>query len=192
MWRCVGLAEVSYDMPLIALPEDNTKRYKLLYAVAGQQHTITSRSSSAQNDATAVGHMNAIVAAIASLCSSDTTFLDVLVALQGSNVFNSVGGLTITSGGGGAISTVNKPRAICFPGRTSNGRKTKAFLYGIDDSYATPGTYEEDPLTTPALQGFQGLLNSQSDFWLGIDGVKPTWYFRCTIKPNDHYVDAAR
>jgi hypothetical protein len=66
------------------------------------------------------------------------------------------------------------------------------FVYGTGSTYVTPDTYEEDPLVTAPFQGFQGLLNSQADFWLGIDGVKPTWYFRNTIKTNDHYVDAKR
>jgi hypothetical protein len=179
-------------MPLSPLPEDNTKRYKLLYAVAGQNHSMQSRCSDAQDDSTAVGHMTAIAASVLTFVGDNVSFLGVSVALAGSNVFNPVGGFTPVTGSGATLGQINFPRAICFPGRTTGGRKTKVFLFGAQNSYNTPNTYEEDPLTTSELQGFQGLLNSQTDFWLGIDGIKPTWYFRMTIKQNDHYVDAQR
>lgn len=179
-------------MPLIPLPADNTKRYKMIVSVAGMLHGLTSRCSAAQNDAVANGHMLACFAALAPSLGSNTTWVDLEVALQGSNVFNSTGTWTPAVGTAGTVDAVDYPRAMCFPGRTTNGRKTKAYIYGIASGFNTPATYEQDPLTSATLQGFQGLLNSQTDFWLGIDGVKPSWYFRCTIKQNDHYVDAAR
>lgn len=179
-------------MPLIPLPADNTKRYKLSYTVKAQEHSLTARCSAAQTDAVAVGYFTAIKAAILASLSSDTTLLGVLVANQGSNVFNPVAGFTPASGGGGSLAAGDEPRSFAFPGRTSGGRKTRATWFGVDSSIPTGSDYEQDPLTVATLQGFQGLLNSQSDFWLGIDGVKASWYFRCTIKPNDHFVDKAR
>jgi len=179
-------------MPLTPLPADNTKRYKLLYTVGPNNHSMTSRCSNAQIDATAVSHFQAVAATLQSFVGSNVVFLGVEVAAQGSNVFNPVGGFTPVTGTAAAVSDVNYPRAVCIAGRTSGGRKTKVFVYGAGNAYSFVASYEEDPLTTVQLQGFQGLLNSQSDFWLGIDGVKPTWYFRCTQKTNDHYVDKAR
>jgi hypothetical protein len=66
------------------------------------------------------------------------------------------------------------------------------FVYGVDSAFPTPDSYSQDPLVTATFQGFQGLLQSQSDFWLGIDGIKPTWYFRMTVKANDRWVDGRR
>jgi len=179
-------------MPLSPLPEDNTKRYKMLYTVGPQTHTMTSRCSSAQTDATANAHFVALFAAIGSSLGSNCTWADLLVAAQGSNVFNSTATWTPVTGGGGAVAVVDYPRALNFPGRANSGRKSKVFVFGIDSGFSTPQSYEEDPLVTATFQGFQGLLNSQADFWLAIDGVKPVWYFRCNIKTNDHWVDAAR
>jgi len=180
-------------MPLTPLPEDNTKRYKMIYTVAGQQHSVTSRSSSAQTDANADAHFVACFAALDAILGSNVTWVDLQVALEGSNVFNSTGTWApVTGTSGVAVATVDKPRAISFPGRASSGRKSKAFIYGVRSDHVTPATYEQDPLASPEFQGFQGLLNSQTDFWLAIDGVKPTWYFRCNYKTNDHWVDEAR
>lgn len=179
-------------MPLTPLPEDNTKRYKLIYTVGTFQHSITSRCSASQNDATALGHFAAVGAAMQPAFGTNVTLVNVEVALLGSNVFNIVGGWTPIVGTSSPVSVLDSPRAVCFPGRTTGGRKAKAFWYGVTSSYVTPNAYSEDPLVSPEFQGFQGLLNSQGDFWLGIDGIKPSWYFRCTIKPNDHYVDDLR
>lgn len=179
-------------MPLTPLPADNTKRYKMIYSVAGKLHAMISRCSSAQSDAVANAHFVACEAALNASIGSNTTWVDLEVALQGSNVFNSTGTWTPTTGSAGVVNAIDYPRALCFPGRTTGGRKSKVYVYGIASGFVTPDTYEQDPLTSATFQGFQGLLNSQSDFWLGIDGVKPTWYFRLTVKQNDHYVDAAR
>ncbi len=179
-------------MTLPVLPASNTKRYKLLYTVGPHLHSNTSRCSSAQDDATAVGHFSACAAALASWAGDNVNWLGVEVALEGSDVFNPVGGFTPVVGTAATISAVNYPRAIGFAGRTTGGRKSKVFLFGAGNAYVFVGAYKEDPLTTAQLQGFQGLLNSQGDFWLGIDGVKPTWYYRCTQKTNDHQVDRAR
>jgi hypothetical protein len=179
-------------MPLTPLPEDNTKRYKMLYTVEEDTHSMTARCSSAQNDTTANGYFVALFAAIGASLGSNTTWVDLLVAAQGSNVFNSTGTWTPVAGGGGAVSEVDQPRFIRFPGRASSGRKSSVTVFGVDSGFTTPDAYEEDPLVTATFQGFQGLLNSQSDFWLAIDGVKPVWYFRMTVKTNDHWVDARR
>jgi hypothetical protein len=164
----------------------------MVYVVGGTQHTMLSRSSSAQNDGVAAAHFQALANSLQVTMGTNVTFVGVEVAAQGSNVFNPIGGFTPVTGTAGAVAPVDFPRAVCFPGRTTNGRKTKVFLFGVSSAYVTPATYEEDPLVKAEFQGMQGLLNSQSDFWLGIDGVKPSWYFRCTVKTNDHYVDAAR
>jgi len=179
-------------VPLTPLPEDNTKRYKLIYTVEEDQHSMTARCSSSQTDAQAVTNFNDLFAAVGASLGSNVSWVNLEVAAQGSNVFNVVGGFTPLVGTGGAVSEIDQPRSICFPGRTSGGRRTKVFLYGFDSAFATPDSYDQNPLTTATLQGFQGLLQSQSDFWLGIDGVKPTWYFRCTFKANDHWVDGRR
>jgi hypothetical protein len=117
----------------------------------------------------------------------------VAVALEGSDVLNPVAGLTPVTGTGSAITDPALPRSLGFAGRASSGRKVKCFLYGF--SFTDVGlidTWEQEPITISELQGFQGLLNSQSDFWLAIDGLKPVWYDRFTMTFNDHYVDAAR
>ena len=179
-------------MPLTPLPEDNTKRYKLVYTVEEDVHTLTSRCSASQTDGQAVIYFTDCGAALSGILGSNVTWVNLFVALLGSNVFNPVAGWTPIAYSNTAVTELDQPRAICFPGRTSGGRKTKAFIYGASGAYTTPDSYSENPLTSAPLQGFQGLLNSQTDFWLGIDGIKPTWYFRATIKGNDHWIDGRR
>lgn len=178
-------------MPLTPLPQDNTKRYFLVYTVDGTNHSMMSRASSSFSDATAVSHMQAVAVALQDKMGNDATFLGVEVAAQGSNVRNPIAGFTPVTGTGGSRATFADALSICIAGRAPSGRKTKVFLYGTA-GIAIPANYEEDPLTTAELQGWQGLLNSQSDFWLAIDGTKPTWYFRATFNWNDHWVRVGR
>lgn len=179
-------------MPVLPLPETNTKRYRLRYSVRGQQHSMQSRTSDAQSDANAVAYFNTCVIALQPILGSNVAFYGVEVADKGSNVFNPVGGFTAATGTADPTTVILSPYAWCFPGRTNGGRKSKVFVYGFAGNYGLPATYEEDPISSAPLQGFQGLLNSQSDFWLGIDGLKPVWYFRLTVKANDHFVDGLR
>jgi len=174
------------------LPESNTRRYKMIYTVGTEGHSMTARATPTFNDGVAAAHFDALFAAVAASLGSNTSWVGLEVAPQGSNVFNPIGGFTGGTGGGGAVAAVDQPRAMCFAGRTSGGRRTKVFLYGVDSGFVTTAAYSEDPLVTATFQGFQGLLVSQADFWLGIDGIKPSWYFRMTIKPNDHWIDAQR
>jgi len=180
-------------MPLTPLPEDNTKRYKLIYTVGADEHAMTSRCSSSQSDGNALTYFADLGVAILPSCGPNVTWVNLEVAAQGSNVFNIVGGWTPAVGSAADdVDDVDKPRSVCFPGRTTGGRRTKVFVYGVSSGFVTPSTYDQDPLTSAGFQAFQGLLESQTDFWLGIDGIKPTWYFRCTIKDNDHWVDSRR
>jgi len=179
-------------MPITPLPEDNTKRYKMIYTVEEDTHSLTARSADSMSDSTANGHFQSLFDAIVTTLGSNTTWVDLQVAANGSNVFNSTGTWTPQAGTGGAVSEVDQPRAICFPGRSNTGRKVKAFLYGVDSGFTTPDSYEEDPLVTATFEGFQGLLNSQTDIWLAIDGSKPVWYFRLTVKTNDHWIKGRR
>ncbi len=179
-------------MPLTPLPASNTKRYRMLYTVGSNLHSITSRCSDAQTDAAAANYFNIVVVAIKAWAGSNVNYVGVEVALSGSDVFNPISGFTPDAGTATAVSAVDGPRALGFAGRTSTGRKSKCFLYGAGSGYVFVASYEEEPITTVQLQGFQGLLNSQADFWLAIDGVKPIWYDRLTQKTNDHYIDQAR
>ncbi len=178
-------------MPLTPLPEDNTKRYFLVYTCGTDVHQLQARCADTLGDATALSNFNAIAVALAPSAGTNTTFAGVEVAVNGSNVRNPVPGFTpVTGTGGGSVGGAETVKAWCISGRAPSGRKSKVFVFGMFIS--TPANYKQDPLTDAALQGFQGLLNSQSDFWLAIDGTKPVWYFRATTKPNDHWVDAGR
>jgi len=181
-------------MPLSPLPPSNTKRYKLLYTVAGQQHSMISRCSSAQSDGVAVGFFNAQFAAITGALGPNVVWVGVEVALSGSDIFNPIAGWSpLTGTAGNDVSTINEPRAFCYSGRTVGGRKSKVFLYGVGDDVPTPATYEMDPLPgSGEFNNFWVNLNGQADFWLGIDGLKPIWYFRNTVKPNDHFIGLLR
>jgi hypothetical protein len=152
---------------------------------------MQARCADSVSDATAISNFTAIVAALGPIVSNDTTFAGVYVAANGSNVRNPVPGFTPFTGAAGSIVPgTSQVMSWCISGRAPSGRKSKVFIYGL--FLAVPDTWKQDPLTTAELQGFQGLLNSQSDFWLTIDGTKPTWYFRATVSPNDHWIGVER
>jgi hypothetical protein len=178
-------------MPLSPLPETNTKRYFLVYTAAGLTHQLQARCADTVGDSTALTFLSDIATALAPSAGTNTTFAGVEVAANGSNVRNIVPGFTPIAGtGGGAVGGAEIVKSWCISGRAPSGRKVKVFVFGM--FLSTPANYKQDPLTDAALQGFQGLLNSQTDFWLAIDGTKPVWYFRATTKPNDHWVDFER
>lgn len=178
-------------MPLTPLPENNTKRYFLRYTVGSDIHDMQARCADSVSDATALSNFTAIAAALQPDAGTGTIFAEVFVALNGSNVRNPVPGFTpVTGTASGAVGGAETVKAWCIPGRAASGRKVKVFVFGM--FLSTPSDYKQDPLTNSSLQGFQGLLNSQGDFWLAIDGTKPTWYFRATTKGNDHWVDKGR
>jgi len=179
-------------MALPPLPENNTKRYFLNYQCGGIGHALQSRCSDAMGDATAVDNFTAFVTAILDAMGSNTTFLSVDVALKGSDIRNPVPGWDVLVGTAGGVTGLDLPRSMCFPGRSVTGRKTRLFLFGVTSALVTPTTWAFDPITNPELGAGRALLNSQSDFWCAIDGVKAIWKSRLTVKPNDHYVDKAR
>lgn len=179
-------------MPLPILPSSNTKRYKMTYAVEEDVHSMTARAADSLSDSGANAHFVALFAALSGVLGPNVTWLDLSVAATGSDVFDSTGTWTPATGTGEAVSELDQPRAVCFPGRATGGRKVRVFVFGVGSNYITPDSYAENPLVTPQFQGFQGLLNSQTDMWLAIDGVKPVWYFRATVKGNDHWIDARR
>ena len=179
-------------MPLTPLPASNTKRYKLTYTVEEDQHSLTARCSSAQTDGQALTNFGLMFADVAASLGSNVAWTQLEVALEGSDIFNVVSGWSALTGTGGAVSELDQPRSFCFAGRTNTGRKSKAFLWGIDSAYVTPDVYSMTPIVTATLADFRDHLNSMTDFWLGIDGVKPTWYDRYTVKVNDHWVDLRR
>src|SRR5258708_4920959 len=172
------------------LPADNTKRYFLIYAVDTEVHRMQFRCADSIGDATALANIAALVTAIAPTAGSNTTYAGVEVALRGSNVINPVAGFTPVSGGSGSVSGATLQNAWCISARAPSGHKAKIFLFGL--FIALPADYKQDPLTDAGLQGFQGLLNSQSEFSLAIDGTKQVWYFRATVKAHDHWVDHVR
>lgn len=178
-------------MPLSPLPEDNTVRYFLDYVVAGEQHSMQSRAASTMSDATAVGHFQAIAATLQTLVGSNVTFQGVSKCALGSNVRNAVAGLTPVTGTAVVISDPARPFQCVVSGRSSSGRKTKVSIFGAQ-GIVIPTSWAQQPISTSEIQGFQGLLNSQADFWLAIDATKPTWYNRVTFGYNDHWIKKVR
>src|SRR3569833_414864 len=146
-------------MPITPLPPDNTKRYRLVYTVAGREHRMMSRCGSGMTDATAIGHLNAVAVALAPYMFSDVSFIGVEVLAAGSDVSNPVSGWTVVNGGQpGAMPAAAAARSWAISGRSSTGRKARVYWYG--SNIPQPATWEEDPLVTASFQGFQGLLNS--------------------------------
>jgi hypothetical protein len=155
---------------------------------------MTARSSDAQTPSVATGFFQDIVAALITTLGVSCSFNDLLMAPSGSDIFNSTAtwGDAIFGTNAVDVSEVDSPRAFAFAGRSSGGRKAKVFLYGMTSNHATPASYEEQPITSANLVDVRALLTSQSDFWLAIDGIKPIWYDRVTVKTNDHWVGLER
>jgi hypothetical protein len=178
-------------MPLTPLPANNTKRYALVVHTPEHVHHMIARCTTSFSDSTALSNLTAVGAALADGMGNDCHFTSVLVAAQGSNIFNPVAGWSTITGVQAGLPALQEPRSVCISGRASSGRKVKTFVWGLS-GVTTPDTYLSEPIVASYLSGFQGLLNSQTDFWLAIDGLKPVWYNRATWGYNDHFVATAR
>jgi hypothetical protein len=176
---------------MAALPESNTRRYWLVYTVGGQEHRILMRSTSSVTDAAAVLEAEGWWTDLSVDMATDAIFIGMEVALAGSNIRNPLAiTAPIPGTGGGTITDIQRPRSWTIKGRTEGGRRVGVSVFGVLEN--TPNTWEQSPITITGLADILTRMQGSTGFWVGIDGLHPTWYDRVTVTYNDHWVDVAR
>jgi hypothetical protein len=179
-------------MAVLPLPPSNTRRYWLVYTVGSFQHRMQFRSSEGISDADAITNITDLCNLLLGAWGTNVSPVRIERADNGSDVVNVISGNPTGPGTATAVSTIDSPRAFTIAGRSTDGRKVKLAVFGITSSYATAASYEEEPIAAAELSALQTLLNITPNFFLSINGFKPTWYDRVTIKVNDHFVDKLR
>ncbi len=178
-------------MALPPLPPDNTVRYFLDYIVAGEAHSMQCRATDTVDDATAVAELHTQATFLALAMGSNCSFTGVSKCVKFSNVRNPVGGFATITGALAVIADPARPFETGFAGRSSTGRKVKAFLFGVQ-GIAIPTSWADTPITQVNLSAFRNSIAVSTELWRAIDGSKPTWYDKVTYGYNDHWIAAVR
>jgi hypothetical protein len=120
-----------------------------------------------------------------------STITSVERALIGSNVFNPEpgSGMLGTTFGSGSGNVNSDARAIGFVGRSSDGRRTRLFLfgYGSDDP-----NFRILPSENPNVGTVVTAFNDPDVPLLTISGLAPVFNNYANVKPNDHWVKKGR
>ena len=157
-------------MPLPHLDPDNTARYKVFYTVSAYQHTsevrvgIVSPSAFGTAFGTFLGDLapNLYATTIDSVeyaGAGTTVFFPVTTGIEG-----------ITYGSGSAVVPGENAYFYDFSGRTSGGRRMRAFQYGAK---TLGGDYRFAAGEDTDLDAALAVIVGEASMWLGIDGVKP-------------------
>jgi len=179
-------------MPLAPLPASNTKRYFIGQTASGKQHHIQVRVVDSLGDAAALAYFHGFCDAVKAGFYADVTFNELLVAEKGSDIRNPVAGWTTVTGTAliGNQPDTDIPLTLCARGRSTSGRKVRAFFWGAvftrtDDWLLVPTPESElDAILTD--------INSNANAWLAIDGTSAVYQGNYTIQYNDHWVKEQR
>jgi hypothetical protein len=178
-------------MPIAALPPSNTKRYFIGLVNAGFQHHIQVRCADTVSDSQAVIDLGFVVSTIQPVTAQDYTFNELLVAEHGSDIRNPVAGWEVVPGTVALDQLdVQKPLSLCARGRSTSGRKCKAFLWGQVFTHDADWLFSPD-VATPHFD-FLTILVTTPSYFLAIDGTKPVWKLDFTVNYNDHWIDRLR
>jgi hypothetical protein len=152
------------------LPPNSTARFKVFYTSVGEQHTLQVRSA---DSPAAVGlNVDDLFTALSPKLFA-TVIDEVQFAASGSNVFNSVTtGIEGNTYGTGAGSITNVPLYIDFVGRSADGRRVRASVFGANDT-GTDFRYVAGE--SAAIDAAVAALQAPANHWLTIGGLEPVW-----------------
>lgn len=178
-------------MPLPPLPAHLTPRYRLNYSANNVLHSINVHLATPTSSSAALTAATALANLLKILCYASTSFTSVDYAEAGSDVFNQIGTLAIVGTLAGTTAAADNPRQGSFAGRSTSGRKTRLFIYGIaggvDASYRF--TRAEWPAVGTVVDG----LNAGTGAIAAIDGSTTlAWKNYMNVGYNDRYVKKAR
>jgi hypothetical protein len=177
-------------MPLVALPEDNTERWWLLYTNNNTSHKMLMRTGEGQvSTAISTVFQNFLSKLPTLMVSTSVTGLE--RAVKGSNVripFAYTG--TQPTGTGTNVDNDRRARTISFTGRSTDGHKSRIFVFGIND--ISEGDMRVDITEATAIADAVTHLNGANNVWLSISGLQPTWHQYANIGYNDHWIKEYR
>lgn len=176
-----------------------TARYKLIYSVAGLQHSLGLRfaASMSQSAVTAGAEslLNTIFGLVSSRMMTSFTLIDAEYSAANSSFFVPVGlgSLAVSPSVSVGIAPMDEIVTTTWAGRSTGGHKAKFVMFGIFWGVTDPDF--DDFAVTPAEMAFvgtvAGALNGGNI--VANDNLPATfWRPRATIKVNDAWVDNRR
>jgi hypothetical protein len=178
-------------MPLTPLPPSNTQRYFIGMLGGGHQHHIQVRCTEAITPAQAAIDLGFAASALQPGLHQNYSFNELLHAELGSDIRNPVPSWEVLTG---LITTDqpadDHPRSLCARGRSTTGRKARAFLWGMN--FARTADWLITPDVGTPLGEFLAILVATPSYFLAIDGTKPVWKLNYAIGFNDHWIDVDR
>lgn len=186
-WTYISLLE----MAVAALSPSNTWRWFYRYQVGNDVHTIQCRTPDGSNGEGAAQRIALFLQAIAPAMFQMNT-VDFNYSAQGSNVrLPFITSAFAASYGTGVPTGQQSPFGLAFPGRSAQGHKCRVYLIGSklqgDNNFRYTTTENVDVAAARTV-----LLNSQPNFFCGIDGQRVNWYLYATSKQNDHFIKKRR
>lgn len=175
---------------MAALPQSNTARWWLVYNVNSTQHKLMVRTLGSATGAQMNTVFNTLLG-IVSAATNQITPLNLEFAVQGSNVRNTVAWTGApTYGLGTEVGTDGRARTFSAVGRSTDGRKSKLFIFGAKTF--SEGDYRVDIGEGTAVANLITHLNSASGVYLSISGLQPVWKGYVNIGFNDHWIKQYR
>lgn len=172
------------------LPENNTPRLKVTYQNAIADHDVVFRMvANTDVDALEAAIDNLLDAAGPEMHFAEVT--NVQFAADGSDLFfpRSSSPLLGKTFGSGAATVETNARFWQFGGRSTGGRRTKAYLYGykgLVSDWRLSSSEDTDVAAVVAI------LNADAAIFTAIDGLATTWYPYANINYSDHWVKETR
>jgi len=171
---------------MAALPQSNTERWWLVYSNNSTEHRCGIRTASGITNVQASNVFSTLLSNLTTIMLA-TTVLGLERALIGSNVRVPFAYTGSPSGATGTqVDTDRRARFISFTGRSTDGRKSKLFVFGIQD--IPEGDYRVDTSESAAVASEVSHLNAASGVFLSISGQQPVWHAYANIGFHDHWI----
>ena len=167
-----------------------TARWWLVYNNNSTEHRLLMRTANAATNIIVSGFFQSLLNAVAGTLNS-TTVLGLEHAIQGSNVRNPATYTgTVTFGTGTEAAQDVRPRCWSFTGRTTDGVKSKLFIFGMKQT--AEGDLRVDTGESTAVANAVTFLNTTTGAFLGITGLQPIWHLYANVGYNDHWIKVYR
>ena len=173
------------------LPANNTDRYFLDYAVGPNNHTLEQRVAAGMLPAPAADAFDAFLTAIHTLLL-EINIIGMRYQAHGSHVSLPVAWTGASSYGTGTPDLVDTTKYISYVGRSADGRRVRATVFGVSNPVADGDFRWENGANAAADAGRSALASFSADNWLTISGQHPTWNNYANVGINAYWRNHVR
>lgn len=167
------------------LPANNTARWYIDYSTSLSEHTLMLRSTAATGSPAVVAVVSSLFTALNSVLSLHT-INRIRYSAQGQDysipVPSTLDGDTFGTGG---ATTLGDAGYLNFVGRSIDGRRVKAAVFGI--TLAIPSDFRLTSGESAPVLNAVAALNSNPDVALAISGADTTWYPYANVGINSYW-----